>query len=384
MAHVQKSTKSAVGGLTRHYARHKISNNEYVQFSNQDIDTTKTHLNYNLAVHQKLNQLEFIKQRTSEVHCPNRKELNIMCSWVVTKPKQVTEEEQKLFFQETYNFLEKRYGKENVISSYVHLDEVTPHLHFAFIPIIYDKKKEYYKVCAKEVINRADLKSFHTDLTKGMEKVFKRDVGIKNEATKDGNKSIKELKSKSIEKINNKIEKLNLNLEPLRIEYETKKEYVKAFDKASEISMSIPSYAKVKEKGILKKQEYITVPIEKWEQKHISANEKSYLKEANNKLESEIEELKSNFSYIALKNEINNLKNEIEEEKELFYKVYNENIKLKKEVKSLRIEKDLVIDEVNEVLNKLPGEETEKFIKLWEDNKKNKVVYKNKGYGLER
>ena len=43
-------------------------------------------------------------------------------------------------------FLDKRYGKENVVCAVVHYDETTPHLHYAFIPVTFDeknKKKKY-------------------------------------------------------------------------------------------------------------------------------------------------------------------------------------------------------------------------------------------------
>src|SRR5699024_10299992 len=46
----------------------------------------------------------------------------------------------------------------------VHNDETTPHMHFAFMPVTYDEKREREKVSAKEVLNRNELKSFHQDL----------------------------------------------------------------------------------------------------------------------------------------------------------------------------------------------------------------------------
>lgn len=89
-----------------------------------------------------------------------------MVDWVVTAPKDLLSQDEKQFFEATYAFLKDRYGQENVISAYVHLDEVTPHMHYAFIPIAPDKKNEGYKLSAKETITRADLRSFHGDLYK--------------------------------------------------------------------------------------------------------------------------------------------------------------------------------------------------------------------------
>lgn len=129
-----------------------------------------------------------------------------MCDWVVTAPKDLPEREYKAFFEASYDFLKKRYGLENVVSAYVHMDEVTPHMHFAFVPVKHgfkqDKKNpnistEYYKVSAKEVVNRYDLQSFHEGLQCHVTKALGHEVSILNEATKEGNKSIAELKRQS-------------------------------------------------------------------------------------------------------------------------------------------------------------------------------------------
>lgn len=196
MAHLMKSTRAATGGLTRHFERFKNEKGEYLKFGNQEIDIEKIHLNYNLADDK--DQLKFIKQRTSEVRCLNRKDVNIMANWVVTLPETLnTQEDQEKFFKESYKFLEEKYGKENVISSFVHLDESTPHMHFSFIPVVYDKKKEEYKVSAKECITRNHLKRFHPELEARMEKVFGYEIGILNEKTKEGNRTIEELKKET-------------------------------------------------------------------------------------------------------------------------------------------------------------------------------------------
>lgn len=98
MAHLMKSTRGATGGLTRHYERFKNEKGEYLKFGNQEINIEKTHLNYNLAAEK--NQLEFIKKRTSEIRCLNRKDVNVMCSWVVTLPGEIkTPEDQEKFLR---------------------------------------------------------------------------------------------------------------------------------------------------------------------------------------------------------------------------------------------------------------------------------------------
>ena len=76
--------------LAAHYERRKDEKGEYVKFGNQDIDPQKTHLNYNLAPRRGLEQIDFIRQRTTEARTLKRDDVNVMCSWVVTLPSTAT------------------------------------------------------------------------------------------------------------------------------------------------------------------------------------------------------------------------------------------------------------------------------------------------------
>lgn len=168
MAHVMKLTKAGVGHMFAHYERRQV-NGEYVKFGNYKIDPERTGQNYNLVPDRGVSQLEFLERRLSEVHCHKRKDVNVVCSWVVTMPKDLDPSRTHEFMQGSFDFLSARYGAENVVSAYVHLDEERPHIHFAFVPVTYDRKKELYKVCAKEVVSREDLRSFHRELKEYLE-----------------------------------------------------------------------------------------------------------------------------------------------------------------------------------------------------------------------
>lgn len=372
MAHYMKHPKTALGHLGKHYERGKDESSEYVKFGNPEIDPQRTHLNYNLAPQH--NHMEFIKQRLSEVYCLNRKDVNVMCSWVVTAPKDLEPRQQEDFFKESYKFLENRYGKENVISSYVHLDETTPHMHFAFIPIVYDKKKDRYKVSAKERVNKFELKSFHSDYQEHLDRANVR-CNVLNEATREGNKSINELKrqsaterlqevnekaSKIVSKAHNEVQAIKDSIIPLKAEYEAKKAYVREADRISQVSMMYPSEVKVTEKGFINKQKFVTVPAEMWEAKHISANEKSYLKRATEKLDKNIKEFKNT----STSDKIESLSKRVDE-------LERKNSSLSSENRKLEAKIDKTYNKINNVLNRLPGNVAEQFIKAWEDLAKN-------------
>lgn len=232
MAHVAKHTKAATGHLLAHYDRsgHNIGN--------ESIDPARTHENYNLGPQRDMSQGDFIRQRCGEVKLQNRKDVNVMCSWVLTKPADLPEADREKFFEAAYNFMADRYGKDNVISAHVHMDEATPHMHFAFVPVVHDDKKNIDKVSAKEAVNRTDLKMFHQDLSAYMKRVFGRDVGVMNEATKDGNKSIDELKRGSAiqeaAELAQNIVKEQKKMESLRVKQEALKGSIAKLDKRYE------------------------------------------------------------------------------------------------------------------------------------------------------
>lgn len=205
MAHVAKFTRGTCGLLSRHYDRYKDKEHpEEVKYKNQDIDPERTHLNYNLAPMRE--QMPYLKKRLEEVHCLKRDDVNVMCDWVVTAPKELPAEHQREFFEVVYKHLADKYGEKNVISAYVHMDEKQPHMHFAFVPVVYDMKKGKEKVSAKEALNRSQLKRFHPELQKVIdnwieEKEYDFECNVLNGATENGNKTIEELKIESLKEI---------------------------------------------------------------------------------------------------------------------------------------------------------------------------------------
>lgn len=205
MAHLAKYAAGAAGGVLKHDER--TEKDKVQSRKNESIDSSRTHLNYNLAPKRKYNSVEkTVEEYTSreEIHLLKRKNVNVMCSWVVTMPTQLRREEQDKFFRELYKFLENRYGHKskdgvcrNILTASVHLDETTPHMHFGYIPVAYDGKNNRYTVSAKLVNDRFDLQEFHKDLSAHMTRVFGRNIGIENGATKNGNQTIEQLKEKS-------------------------------------------------------------------------------------------------------------------------------------------------------------------------------------------
>ena len=168
MANMRKfNDMRKIGHLCAHYER-SVQPGHY---SNPDIDQERlSEDRVNLAPKRTCGQTAYIKQQISKVMGDRtlRKDAVKMCCWVVTVPENFSKEKEQEFFRATYDFLVNRYGEKSgmgedcVISAYIHRSETTPHLHFAFLPVLERDGERTF--CAKQVVGRSDLATFHKDL----------------------------------------------------------------------------------------------------------------------------------------------------------------------------------------------------------------------------
>ena len=180
MAHLKKNTRGAVPGLAVHFER------KTDHHTNKEIDVAKTYLNQDL-ISDGSDMLSRFSERLNDVYCMKRDDVKALATWIVTLPEALSEvpyEQQEAFFEATKQFLDDRYGQENAVAAVVHYDETTPHLHYAFVPVVFDAKKERYKVSAKEVLTRHDLQTFHDELDQNLKAVLPfYEQGILNNKT---------------------------------------------------------------------------------------------------------------------------------------------------------------------------------------------------------
>ena len=88
--------------------------------------------------------------------------------------------------QDNIEWLRKTYGIDNVVSVVLHMDESTPHLHATVVPIVhterqrkkkeqevkrtYRKKSPAPRLCADDVMSRANLKRYQNTYAEAMQK----------------------------------------------------------------------------------------------------------------------------------------------------------------------------------------------------------------------
>lgn len=192
-----------------------------------------------------------------------RSDVNTICQWVCTAPKDLPPEQEEAFFKETYDYLNSLYGEKNCIQAVVHKDEGVKdrdgnilegqaHMHYIFIPVVenpkfdpaeqkayFEKLDEYSerreekrarhealdvkeplrkactyeeKVCADQVIRRRTLQEFHPNYQKWLD-----DHGIRASVytgvTGGSNRTVEELKEKTKDELLEQERTLNKELE---------------------------------------------------------------------------------------------------------------------------------------------------------------------------
>ncbi|MDZ4994554.1 hypothetical protein GNF80_16555 [Clostridium perfringens] len=183
---------------------------------NKDIDLSKTYLNYDL-VESNLNLYRGVQKRVEEVRENSRIQKNsvVDISNIITLNKEQFEEwgenKSKKYFREVYNYFCNEFGKENVVSAKIHMDETTPHMHLHFVPI------KDGKLQCRSVLTQARLNKIHTNAPKYLqEKGFNVIRGTGKTKERGNIKNIHEYKIEIENILSNELENLKIDLEARR------------------------------------------------------------------------------------------------------------------------------------------------------------------------
>lgn len=167
-------------------AHHERQKEKYA--SNPDIDTSRSKYNFHI-VKPEGRYYHFIQKRIEEAGCRTRKDSTKFVDTLITASPEFFEGKSpktvQALFQRAGEFLIDRVGRENIISAVVHMDEKTPHLHLAFVPLTEDNR-----LCAKEILgNRANLTKWQDDFFAHMVEKYP-DLERGESASKTGRKHI--------------------------------------------------------------------------------------------------------------------------------------------------------------------------------------------------
>ena len=164
VARMQKMKVGNLGGAYRHNER------VFENHSNKDIDTSRSHLNYELtdrdrSVSYEKQIKDYVNEKKSSKRAI-RKDAVLCDEWIITSDKdffeRLDQEQTRAFFETSKNYFAERYGLENIAYASVHLDESTPHMHMGVVPMVDGK------LSSKAVFTREELKAIQEELPKYM------------------------------------------------------------------------------------------------------------------------------------------------------------------------------------------------------------------------
>lgn len=209
MAHCEKYKITAVAPMVAHYERSREG-----VLNRENIDHTRTNLNYNLRpggdVCERVQQA--VHTHEQEAGKAVRKDANVMFDWVVTLPQDCPQERTEEFFESVVSFVEQRYGKDNILGAYVHMDETTPHVHVPVVPMMDGRLR------ASKMVNRNDLLRFHGELSEHVEQELGIHVSVELSEEKAQEKALSSVPQKQLDAAREALKK-ELAEETERLEY---------------------------------------------------------------------------------------------------------------------------------------------------------------------
>lgn len=282
MAHVSHFKKSDCKRLNNEYDRDEkfLAKEKAKKESRIHFEETKN--NYKIG-EPKLSLSEQIEKRfgMGDLKISTRKDLNVMSDWVITCPREIDEpEEQKRFFETVYKFTSDRYGKENVLTGFVHTDESQPHMHLPVIPV------KDGRVSSKALFTRSELQNYQKDLDKKIADEFGSPGLILNGRTK-GNFTYEELKER--DKAEWRIKVANEQYEKMRADKKDLEEQKRDLNEREGELMEREKRLDLREGRLKAREDHLSELIDKEAEKRSEGFKRAYKASCDKKLAEQIE-----------------------------------------------------------------------------------------------
>lgn len=224
--HIEKR-HSISSGLNRHITRKHWMNGKLVDWVPANADPERTKENVELVSREFANShvsnslQSVVNRRIADAGVKPRKTSVTSLEMIFSGSSEVmcnmSREEVLAWAQDTLEWAQKTWGKENVVSASLHLDEKTPHIHMIVVPIVKGqsrrtkfeqekrKKKKSYKInfdkprlCANEVYTEEMLYSYHDNyaaevsIKYGLERGLRAERGSKkkHQTSEDYNRQL--------------------------------------------------------------------------------------------------------------------------------------------------------------------------------------------------
>lgn len=371
VVHMQKVNAGGIRGIQSHV------NREHPPKTNPDIDPERSRDNYAFVESRNFyrDAMRIVRENAPKTKTV-RKDAVLLCNFVVTSDheffQRLPRNQQRALFRDALDWFGNRYGKNLIASAVIHMDESTPHMHLSVVPI------KDGRLAAKNLFTKSELRDLQTAFTRDVgakyglqrgvegsnrhhltelrfkiqasEEALKRASERVSEATKE--ESMLRQMASDAEK---RLSKTRAEAAGVNTEYLAKKAYVDACAAASNVSVMYPPYA-VTKKSLLGGKETVTVPKEMWEQRWVSANERSILQKATERFEGAVKDYRESraVSHVdALEEKIRRL---TQENSDLGHQVFVLQKQVGKLQNALQQQEDSMLSRFQQAIDFLPDE----------------------------
>lgn len=192
MAHLAHYKRAGAAPMLAHYERRAELERGYAR---ENIDASRTAENYAIGADSPQALAAALRSRVDAAIAAHeadsgkavRRDANVLSDWVVTLPRDCPREDARRFFEVAVDLCRERYGAENVLGGFVHMDEATPHAHIPVVPVRDGRLR------AARVFTRPDLRSFHKDLGAAEDAALGRHVSVELDPAQQGEKQLSHL-----------------------------------------------------------------------------------------------------------------------------------------------------------------------------------------------
>lgn len=127
---------------------------------------------------------------------------------------------------DVYNFVAKRFGEDNIVSFYVHLDEANPHVHCTLVPINEETNRISWKAVFGDGIEEEseNMRKLHDALEEEVSRKWGLERGSDKEETKAKHRSTEEYRRSLV----NEVQSLETTREGLLIQVRTAERKLKS------------------------------------------------------------------------------------------------------------------------------------------------------------
>lgn len=239
---IMRVEKRKINSMTGLEAEANRTKKDEGRFPNSDVDWELTSQNIHLIKTD--GWREEFKRQAEKTGVKTRSDSITMLDGLYTASSEFFEgksHDQILkYFDQCLDFHIKHYcggDDERLINAVIHLDEKTPHLQVASIPIIYDKEKDFYRLTAKTIMGNRKAyqdrqEAFYNEVTKqwGLER---------GEVTKDPVRAKKHLHKREwqLQEAEKQLKAINKNIEASKINSKAIESKISSLLKAYQNSM---------------------------------------------------------------------------------------------------------------------------------------------------